>query len=390
MLHIEKILAGIWPLKHIRTQTKSTIDANDTSNVSDIVNKTQSTNVIQSKEIQTTNKTIMPNWFKMRLPGKKNKKLGSDETMVAAQEPKIKQSASLETKCVRGDSQRFTPPSIKNVVKPPSIAKDKSTGSSMTFTARIAWLGTPTSSKTSIREGREVPTDRKRMFHNSEAQSVKIQSIQEIREIRRQREASAIFNRSLVSSLPNLSRKTDNTDDKHTKNDKKSHKKWGSLSENLEHKKTVKSREVSAKEQFEFIERKRSLTTHVAVTRIFTKTYQRNIARSAAGEVITSEEKVNQYHLYNTIGTGAFGRVVLARDDVNDESFACKIISKKRLLKKLRFLPIETSERLEIIKAEIAILKKVSHHPNIITLVEVLESSTDEHLYMCIILLISL
>jgi hypothetical protein len=101
---------------------------------------------------------------------------------------------------------------------------------------------------------------------------------------------------------------------------------------------------------------------------------------SPKGKLEVAEEKVNQYFLFETIGTGAFGKVVLARDSVSEEEYACKIVSKRRLLKKFRFSSMDSGG--DSIRREIAILKKVSDHPNIIKLHEVLDDSTADNLYM--------
>ena len=395
MQEMETIKVGILPTK-IKDMEPVVHNSDATTDSAETINKDSAAKPPRKPFGFLNGKKLIQlssNWFKLHLTGFR-KKESVDKSVIL--EPRIKASASTETNYMRGDSynsQRLTPSSTRNILQAPlTISKDKSMGSSSTFTARFGSLETRSSSNMSMRDLRDVLGDRKRVMYSNEiSQPSALASIKELRDVRKRREISITFKRALVSSEPNLARKGNNNshDNKVPKSDKKGHRKWGSVSEKQLHYSIIESQENSAREQFEFIERKRSLTTHVAVTRVFTKTYQRNTATSAAGEIITSEEKVNQYHLYHTIGTGAFGRVVLARDDVSNESFACKIISKKRLLKKLRFLPLSGNERLEIIKAEIAILKKVSHHPNIITLVEVLDSNTDENLYMCNILLIS-
>jgi hypothetical protein len=133
--------------------------------------------------------------------------------------------------------------------------------------------------------------------------------------------------------------------------------------------------------RIDHLEHQRSHTRPIVEThRIYTKKDQRNTIVSPTGHPEVSQGKVNQYHLFETIGTGSYGRVVLARDDVSDELFACKIISKSRLFKKWRFQSYH--DTLNMIRKEVAILKKVSNHPNIIKLYEVLDDSADDNLYM--------
>jgi hypothetical protein len=133
--------------------------------------------------------------------------------------------------------------------------------------------------------------------------------------------------------------------------------------------------------RIDHLEHQRSHTRPIVEThRIYAKKDQRNTIVSPTGHPEVSQGKVNQYHLFETIGTGSYGRVVLARDDVSDEMFACKIISKSRLFKKWRFQSYQ--ETLNMIRKEVAILKKVSNHPNIIKLYEVLDDSGDDNLYM--------
>ena len=382
MQHMERFKIGAIPTKI--KQSDNTLQSSDgTADSAETINKDS-----KPPKIPLGRKLLQMSqaFFKLNFIGNRKRTKEIDGKLQNL-EPKINKSYSAETNYVDSvPSQRLTPSSMRHILQTPiTISKDKSMGSSSTFSNRFGSLETRSSSYMSVRgDSRDLLPDRKRGMHPTEAQQVTaLSSIKEIRDVRKRREISVNFKRAILGSEPNLGKKI-TLDTKSVKSESKLNRKWGSVSEKPIHNTQIilESREISAREQFEFIERKRSLTTHVAVTRLFTKTYQVNTCTSAAGEIITSEEKVNQYHLYNTIGTGAFGRVVLARDDQNDEYFACKIISKKRLLKKLRFLPLSGNERLEIIKAEIAILKKVSHHPNIITLVEVLESNTDENLYM--------
>lgn len=95
--------------------------------------------------------------------------------------------------------------------------------------------------------------------------------------------------------------------------------------------------------------------------------------------------KVNQYVLLRELGSGSFGRVVLAFDQGNLKQFACKVISKNRIRKKLRFCANSVSKFKNImaeIKNEVVVLKQVANHPNIVTLYEVINDKREDLLYL--------
>jgi hypothetical protein len=108
------------------------------------------------------------------------------------------------------------------------------------------------------------------------------------------------------------------------------------------------------------------------------------------------EGTVNQYDILREIGAGAYGRVVLVRHRETGRYYACKIVSKSRLRKKFRWAAppsLDASSKslsrkgaqldpLDMIKKEIAILKKVSNHPNINQLVEVMDDAKEDSLFM--------
>jgi hypothetical protein len=98
------------------------------------------------------------------------------------------------------------------------------------------------------------------------------------------------------------------------------------------------------------------------------------------------ETRVNQYCLLDMIGSGSFGKVVLAKDESDERFYACKIISKSRLRKGFRFSGEKSfksdNDVLADIRLEIAILKKLSHHPRIVSLREVLDDSAHDNLYL--------
>ncbi|KAJ3092245.1 Calcium/calmodulin-dependent protein kinase kinase 1 [Quaeritorhiza haematococci] len=145
--------------------------------------------------------------------------------------------------------------------------------------------------------------------------------------------------------------------------------------------------------------RQRRHTSHhvIETSTIYAKHESPHTLVSPRGEPEQSQGKVNQYHIMKDIGAGAYGRVVLCRNEQNGLYYACKIISKSRLKKKFRWAgcgghrpaiggagpaPALAADHLANIKWEIAILKKVSKHPNINALIEVLDDAKEDNLYM--------
>lgn len=123
----------------------------------------------------------------------------------------------------------------------------------------------------------------------------------------------------------------------------------------------------------------------------------------------TAEHRINQYTIKQEIGRGSFGAVHLAADQYGKE-YAVKEFSKSRLRKRAqshilrkpfnqrkrgalagfnsplhRRTGDDTTEQaespLELIKEEIAIMKKLNH-PNLVQLIEVLDDPTEDSLYM--------
>ncbi|KAJ3236877.1 hypothetical protein HDU81_010242 [Chytriomyces hyalinus] len=103
--------------------------------------------------------------------------------------------------------------------------------------------------------------------------------------------------------------------------------------------------------------------------------------------------KINQYVIIRDIGSGAYGAVKLCKNQINDFYYACKVISKSKLQKKFRWKSNaklasrpnsaeSEPETMPAIKKEIAILKKLSKHPNINVLVEVIDDDKEDNLYM--------
>ncbi|KAG9325812.1 hypothetical protein KVV02_005736 [Mortierella alpina] len=112
--------------------------------------------------------------------------------------------------------------------------------------------------------------------------------------------------------------------------------------------------------------------------------------------------QLKQYVLKREIGRGAFGKVHHAVDENTNISYAVKEFSKSKLRKKDKAnlfklgprgrgrgrrgpdapSPLSSeSSPLDLIRGEVAILKKL-HHPNIVKLYEVLDVSSDDSMYM--------
>ncbi|KAJ3220100.1 hypothetical protein HDU67_006856 [Dinochytrium kinnereticum] len=124
--------------------------------------------------------------------------------------------------------------------------------------------------------------------------------------------------------------------------------------------------------------RSRRPTQVVETNTIYDKHEQSTKVVSPHGFPEETQGKVNQYLILRDIGRGSFGRVVLCRDVDIGRYYACKVISKSRLKRQFRF----SGDHLTTVKKEIAILKKLSKHPNINSLVEVLNDENEDNLYM--------
>ncbi|XP_030633452.1 calcium/calmodulin-dependent protein kinase kinase 1b [Chanos chanos] len=105
--------------------------------------------------------------------------------------------------------------------------------------------------------------------------------------------------------------------------------------------------------------------------------------------------QLNQYKLKNEIGKGSYGVVKLAYNEDDDQYYAMKVVSKKRLLKQYGFTrrppprgstPSQDDQKkpfgpLDRVYQEIAILKKLDHL-NVVKLVEVLDDPAEDNLHM--------
>ncbi|KAK8169945.1 kinase-like domain-containing protein [Phyllosticta citrichinensis] len=122
----------------------------------------------------------------------------------------------------------------------------------------------------------------------------------------------------------------------------------------------------------------------------------------------TAQHRINQYIVKQEIGRGSFGAVHLAVDQFGTE-FAVKEFSKSRLRKRAQSnllrnpgmrrrqnpavagrgfnLPLhrhsssDTNNSLDLIREEIAVMKKLNH-PNLVSLIEVLDDPDEDSLYM--------
>uniref|UniRef100_A0A8C1R2G0 calcium/calmodulin-dependent protein kinase n=1 Tax=Cyprinus carpio TaxID=7962 RepID=A0A8C1R2G0_CYPCA len=105
--------------------------------------------------------------------------------------------------------------------------------------------------------------------------------------------------------------------------------------------------------------------------------------------------QLNQYKLKNEIGKGSYGVVKLAYNEDDDQYYAMKLVSKKKLMKQYGFPRrrpsrdsngslenlLKHSGLLDRVYQEIAILKKLDHL-NVVHLVEVLDDPAEDNLHM--------
>lgn len=156
------------------------------------------------------------------------------------------------------------------------------------------------------------------------------------------------------------------------------------MSKNIKHKKPNHKRAYSA--DIETRIRRASLSSILETSHIAKKASNSPIM-DLNGDIEKVQGKVNQYYLLRDIGSGSFGKVILAKHEQTGKYFACKTISKNRLRKKFRFSAKSHQKADEImaeIKREVAILKQLPKHPKIVNLVEVLDDSAEDELFLCI------
>nr|AEL88279.1 calcium-dependent protein kinase [Dimocarpus longan] len=87
----------------------------------------------------------------------------------------------------------------------------------------------------------------------------------------------------------------------------------------------------------------------------------------------TGREIEQRYELGRELRRGEFGVTYLCTDKSNAETFACKSISKKKL---------RTAVDIEDVRREVAIMRHLPQHPNIVTLKDTYEDDNAVHLVM--------
>lgn len=87
----------------------------------------------------------------------------------------------------------------------------------------------------------------------------------------------------------------------------------------------------------------------------------------------TGREIEQRYELGRELGRGEFGITYLCTDKESGEGFACKSILKKKL---------RTAVDIEDVRREVAIMKHLPKHPNIVSLKDTYEDDKAVHLVM--------
>lgn len=105
------------------------------------------------------------------------------------------------------------------------------------------------------------------------------------------------------------------------------------------------------------------------------RTHTANVERDCA----TGRKTINEYQVIEEIGRGQHGKVKLARDSINDNMVAIKIIP--RLSKTRRLGKVSAADPQQNTKREIAILKKIRHE-NVVALLEVIDDPELQKIYM--------
>eukprot|EP00794_Sanderia_malayensis_P014015 gene14015-15473_t len=97
------------------------------------------------------------------------------------------------------------------------------------------------------------------------------------------------------------------------------------------------------------------------------------------------DDQINHYQIQEEIGRGSFAAVYKCISSKTNQTYAMKVISKKRMIRKTGFTARHPrkgkSNPLDGLHREIAILKKVDH-PCIVKLVEVIDDSDIDDVYM--------
>lgn len=93
---------------------------------------------------------------------------------------------------------------------------------------------------------------------------------------------------------------------------------------------------------------------------------------------VSGRKKLNKYEIYRELGRGQHGKVKLGRDEESGQFVAIKTVDRKERPRLGRPQGTSTEEK---IRREIAILKKC-RHPNIVSLLEVLDDESSRKIYL--------
>lgn len=85
------------------------------------------------------------------------------------------------------------------------------------------------------------------------------------------------------------------------------------------------------------------------------------------------EKSLKELELLNTVGTGTFGRVMVARHQITKQHFALKMMS---------ILDVIKLKQIEHVKNEKSVLESIENHPFIVKLYWTFHN--DQYLYMCL------
>eukprot|EP00128_Syssomonas_multiformis_P017562 Colp12_sorted_trinity150504_noHs@5988 len=91
-------------------------------------------------------------------------------------------------------------------------------------------------------------------------------------------------------------------------------------------------------------------------------------------------DKVNQYMVLDSLGNGQYGVVKLVENTEDGKQYAMKIVSRKRLKRKMNIGQPQSNPLLQV-NREIAILKKLDHK-NVVCLYEVMDDNSQDNIYM--------
>jgi hypothetical protein len=99
------------------------------------------------------------------------------------------------------------------------------------------------------------------------------------------------------------------------------------------------------------------------------------------GTIMRNEDgtkDLNQYQFIKELGRGAFGKVILAKNNDDGRNYAVKSQNMKKLKRKFLMLGNNSGAML---RKEIAIMKKIDH-PNLLNLIEVIEDEENQKMHL--------